>query len=282
VFNTTIVGGGRLHPAAIGVLVMQSSGNRIEHNTISDLYYTGISVGWSWGYAPTTARDNRIANNRISRIGQEVLSDMGGIYTLGVSPGTVLEHNFISDVKSFTYGGWGIYFDEGTSGAVARGNATLNTRFAGFHQHYGRENLLENNIFAFGEKEQLARSRAEDHRSFTFRRNIVCGGTTEILSGNWSGSNFTLDRNIYWNAGGTSVTLAGKGFEEWQAQGQDAHSFVMDPGFMDARGGDFRVRSNEALARIGFQPIPFAVIGAEREGPLPNVAPTFARFAVQR
>ena len=42
-----------------------------------------------------------------------------------------------------------------------------------FHQHYGRDNMIRNNIFAFATHGQIVRTRAETHRSFVCQRNIV-------------------------------------------------------------------------------------------------------------
>jgi len=101
---------------------MHAAGNIITHNHIHDLYYTGISAGWRWGYNESVARDNLIEKNHIHDIGQGWLSDMGGIYTLGVQPGTVLRGNLIHDVNKASYGGWAIYLDEGSSHIIVENN----------------------------------------------------------------------------------------------------------------------------------------------------------------
>jgi hypothetical protein len=62
----------------------QSSRNTAAHNEIRDLFYTAISVGWTWGYAPNLCDDNRIEYNHLHDIGKAMLSDMGAIYTLGL------------------------------------------------------------------------------------------------------------------------------------------------------------------------------------------------------
>ncbi|MBI3817476.1 MAG: right-handed parallel beta-helix repeat-containing protein [Planctomycetes bacterium] len=237
--NCTIKQGGRIHPAAVGVWIGQSHDNIIEGNEISDFYYTGISVGWTWGYGPSNAHHNQIINNNISKIGQGVLSDMGGIYTLGVQPGTVLRGNRIHDVDSFSYGGWGIYTDEGSTGILIEDNIVYNTKSAGFHQHYGRENIINHNIFAFGGEAQVMRTRAEKHLSFTFTNNIVYSDGRPILGGDFSGSGFHFDNNTYFDASGAPVQFRIKSLDEWRADGQDIHSTIADPKFTNPKAGDF-------------------------------------------
>ncbi len=127
-----------------------AAGNRIAHNHIHDLFYSGISVGWSWGYGESVARDNAIAHNHVHDVGQGLLSDLGGIYLLGVSAGTTVRNNLVHDVRRYHYGGWGIYPDEGTSHVVIEDNVCYDTDSQALHQHYGRENLVRNNIFAWG------------------------------------------------------------------------------------------------------------------------------------
>jgi hypothetical protein len=259
--NCLIAHGGRMHPAAIGVWIGHSPYNTIEHNEIADFYYTGISVGWSWGYGPSHAHHNTLQWNHVHHIGQGVLSDMGATYTLGVAPGTVQRYNRFHDVEAFGYGGWGIYFDEGTTGMLAENNLVYRTKSAGFHQHYGRENNVRNNIFAFGREAQVMRSRAEDHLSFTFEGNIVYWKEGPLLGSIWADNNYKLDRNLYWNAAGQPITFAGTGLESWRAKGQDVHSLIADPLFVDPEKGDFRLKPGSPAEKIGFQPFDFAKAG---------------------
>lgn len=274
-----IEGGGRLHPAGIGIWIGHSPRNLIEHNEIADLYYTGISLGWSWGYAPSRAEGNLIAFNRIRQIGQGVLSDMGGIYTLGNGLGNILRHNFISNVESSGYGGWGIYFDEGSTGFLAEDNVVFRTKSGGFHQHYGRENIVRNNIIAFGREAQLIRSRNEPHISFTLEQNIVLADGAPFFGSEWNSSNYKLARNLYWDTTGkTPLFPGGLDLAAWQAKGADAGSIIADPLFEDSVKGDFRFKAGSPAAKIGFKPIDTATTGrrTKRRSGTHSFAPGFA------
>jgi hypothetical protein len=264
--------GGRIFPSAVGLWIGQSYSNRITRNHLHDFYYTGFSVGWTWGYGPTLARGNIIEGNRVHHIGVRsdgdgpILSDMGGIYTLGVQPGTVVRSNVFHDIAGFRYGGWGIYFDEGSSSILAEGNLVYRTTHGGFHQHYGRENIVRNNIFALGRDAQIQRTRPESHRSFTFERNIVYWREGDLLTGNFSDFQFAFDHNLYWRAGGGDIRFDGLSWDQWREKGMDPHSRIADPGFIAPEKGDFRLKPDSPALKIGFVPL-MAGAASFRESP---------------
>ena len=272
-----IAHGGRMHPAAVGVWIGHAPYNVVERNEITDFYYTGVSVGWSWGYGPSQAHHNTIADNHIHGIGQGVLSDLGGIYTLGVSPGTVLRHNRIHDVESFGYGGWGIYLDEGTTAMLIEDNLCYRTKSPGFRQHYGKENVARNNILAWAREGQVGRGRDEEHLSYTVEGNVITSPDgAPMVTENMKGSNYRFDRNLYWS-GKQPASFAGQTCAPWRATGQDRNSLVADPLFVAPEKGDFRLRPGSPAGKIGFRPFPL-----DGFGPRPGTVRAAGRGAVPR
>ena len=157
---------GEVFPPATGVLICHADHNLVEHNEISHLYYTGISVGWVWGYDENPSHDNVIQYNYIHDIGQGRLSDMGGIYTLGNQPGTLIRGNHIHDVAGQHYGGWGIYLDEASSQMTVEQNIVYRTNSQSFHEHWGRGNVVRHNVFALPGTEGVVLAR-EEHDNYT-------------------------------------------------------------------------------------------------------------------
>ena len=261
--DCVIAHAGRLHPAAIGVWVGHSPYNVIRHNDVYDLYYSAFSLGWVWGYAPSQAHHNEVAFNHAHHIGQRVLSDMGCIYTLGVAPGTTIHDNYFHDVISYGYGGWGLYTDEGSTGVVMENNLVVRCSRGGFHQHYGKENKIINNILAYGGEHQVQRTRTEEHTSFFFERNIVLwDNDSPLLGSNWKDNNFKLDYNLYWHAGKPVKFPGNLDLAQWQAQRQqDVHSVIADPGFVNAAADDYRLKADSPALTLGFKPFDYTRAG---------------------
>ncbi len=259
---------GRLHPAGIGVWIGHSPYNVIRHNDVFDLYYSAFSVGWVWGYTASLANHNEVAFNHAHHIGQKVLSDMGCIYTLGISPGTTIHDNHFHDVVSYDYGGWGLYTDEGSTGVEMRNNLVYRCSRGGFHQHYGRENRIVNNILGFGGEHQIQRTRTEEHVSFVFERNIVVwDNESPLLGSNWKDNNFKLDRNLYWHGGKPVLFPGDLSLERWRVErGQDQQSLVADPLFEDAANDDYRLKAGSPAFELGF--VPFDPGRAGRQKPV--------------
>jgi hypothetical protein len=187
---------------------------------------------------------------------------MGGVYTLGISPGTVVEGNVIHDITSRDYGGWGLYTDEGSTGIVMRKNLVYRTSSGGFHQHYGRDNLIENNVFAMARDWQLQRTRVENHTSFRFEKNIVWWNSSAplIRHSDWLNQLVTKS-NCYWNASGPVVFNRGHDLAARQTAGQDLGSIVADPKFKDPEKGDFTLQPGSPALAIGFEPLDLAAAG---------------------
>lgn len=254
---------GLVYPAAVGIWVGESSDNMISHNEINDTYYSGISVGWTWGYGPTATKGNLIEFNKIYNIGRGLLSDMGCIYTLGVQPGTVERNNLCHDVSRYRYGGWGLYTDEGSSDIVIENNVVYRTEDGGFHQHYGANNIVRNNIFAYGKEAQIRRSREESHLSFTFEHNIVYWDSGKLLDGTWANNEFHFDHNLYYRTDGHPVLFGKQSFAEWKARGQDVHSLIAYPLFVDPSKGNFSLKPGSPAFSIGFKPIDLSLVGPQ-------------------
>ena len=123
------------------------SGINIEHNTIHDVSYTGISLGWGWNRDLVVMKDNKVRANLIYNYAQHMY-DCAGIYTLGNQPGTVISENVVRDIAKPSYvhdpNHWFyLYTDEGSSNITIRDNWTPEEKF--LKNANGPGNVWENN-----------------------------------------------------------------------------------------------------------------------------------------
>lgn len=120
---------GQEYSDAVGIWVGDSKGTTISHNDVGYTPYSGISMGWGWGYASdcslqaasglSTCRHgtnynggNQIIGNHVHSV-MGVLNDGGPIYTLGgQATGSVLADNVVGECIN---GCNALYHDEGSS-----------------------------------------------------------------------------------------------------------------------------------------------------------------------
>jgi len=259
--NNIITDAGHIFPCAVGIIIFHASDNKLTHNDISNLRYSGISVGWIWGYAHSPSKRNIISYNHIHHLGWGELCDMGGVYTLGASEGTVVSDNVIHHVYSYDYGGWGLYTDEGSQGIIMEYNLVYACKNSGFHQHYGKENIIRNNIFASNIRAQLQATRVEEHTSLSFLNNIVWFDRGSLLTSNWHKFSLESDYNCYWDNRTEEIKFADKSFKEWQKEGKDRHSVIADPLFVNPAEYDFRFRKLSVARKIKFIPFDYTEAG---------------------
>ena len=273
ILDNEIFSCGRKYFAGCGILLMHTYENKVMHNTIHDLFYTGISVGWTWGYQSSVCRDNRIEKNHIYDLGQGLLSDMAGIYTLGPQPGTVIRGNVIHDVKARHYGGHGIYMDEGSSYITVEDNICYRVSHNPFNQHYGKMNMVRNNIFAFGGQGLMRVCRPEMHLSVVFQRNIGVGFQAPVYTLGFHdhfSSGIAASNNLFFDYGREELyMLEGENHRETWKEFQNIHnmdkdSIMEDPQFFDAAKGDFRISPISPTKKISFHPIDVSDVGVRR------------------
>ena len=266
--NCIITNTGHVLPCGVGVAIFHSADNTVTHNDIFNLMYSGVSVGWAWDYnfskkSPfrSPAVNNHIMYNHIHHVGWGELSDMGAVYTLGESYGTKVNNNVIHDILSYDYGGWGLYTDEGSTDVEMCNNLVYRCKSGGFHQHYGKENKIENNILAFGHYYQVQFTRPEQHVSFSFRHNIILQDKGKTFYGNgWDKGNLDMDYNLLWHIDG-QPEFGKMTFEEWKKVRGGRHSVIMDPLFEDAGNDNYHFRSLKAAKKIGFKVFDTSLVG---------------------
>jgi hypothetical protein len=123
------------------------NGITIDHNTIHDVSYTGISLGWGWNRDLVCMKDNKVHAKLIYNYAQHMY-DCAGIYTLGNQPGTVISENVVRDIARPSYvhdpNHWFyLYTDEGSSNITIKDNWTPEEKF--LQNANGPGNVWENN-----------------------------------------------------------------------------------------------------------------------------------------
>jgi hypothetical protein len=214
---------------------------------------------------------------------------MGGVYILGVQPGTVVRNNLIHDVQQALYGGWGIYTDAATANVVIENNIVYDVSSEAILTNDtaevpNREIQVRNNIFAFGHEGVArvaetwqAKRRNPDGRAATYLHNIFVADGHQMYVVDFSSvpadarnDIFISDLNLFWDVSGkiSKMTQAPYGdnptwmtVDQWKARGSDHHSLIADPKFGNLEKRDFTLGKDSPAWALGFEPIDMSTVG---------------------
>eukprot|EP01084_Bolivina_argentea_P052712 96819_1 len=284
IYNNVICNGGFVFAAGNGILLQLSSFNNISHNEVCFFNHVGISIGWTWDYEPMNncAHDNIIEWNEVHHLGNGILSDLAGIYTLGNSTGTIIENNLVYDIYPYYIYGHGIYLDQASTSILVKNNIIHSTEAAALYQHFGRNNSVRNNIFTFSNggdfgilwQANLQYSEFGESDLYFSNNIVVMNNYTQFMFEAPYNGSWISDYNLFWNyskatnsrevISNTFPNLKNPkqvtpniSFDEWQSViGNDVYSVIEDPLFVDPIHFNFSLEANSpAFKAIKFKDI---------------------------
>jgi hypothetical protein len=151
--NNLVIDCGTEDWGCVGIGVGFAREVTIEHNEVSHLPYTGISLGWGWTRTPNAMLKNVVRANHIHHIAQR-MSDTAGIYLLSAQPWTVVSDNAVHSIEMSPYvhdpeHWFYLYLDEGSSFTTVTNNWCPAERF--LSNANGPGNIWTNNGPMVGE-----------------------------------------------------------------------------------------------------------------------------------
>ncbi len=265
----------RVLGGSIPIWVGSSARNELRHNEISDFDYTGISVGWCWSRKKKIfQQNNTVEYNHIHHNVGDILSDNGGIYVLGHSPGSVIRRNVVHHIRHYPYINWsrGIYLDGHSSAYTVEQNVAYDIMGNGANVK-GHPHTVRDNIFAFCKRSGIrvrprAPAKQVDAERHTIKRNILVQREGLMINGESHPDHYaSIDRNLYWTVGEREprfndwsgrhlekVPKTGEvSFEKWRMTGRDEHSLVANPNFADLQARALRLKRGSPAEKIGFR-----------------------------
>ncbi|MGC9449938.1 MAG: right-handed parallel beta-helix repeat-containing protein [Oceanipulchritudo sp.] len=273
---------GRVFFSSCGVLGGAVHRMVIAHNRIHDLFYSGISLGWTWGYAETVSSEHVVEYNDIRDVSQGLLNDLGGVYLVGRNTGSVIRRNKVVNVKDCNFGAKSIYLDEGCCHILVEQNLCIGASEANFNMHYGQGHVLRHNIFIDGGHAGIRASRDDGGCLFSAYQNILLSSESAYRAGyalaNLAHSSAKADFNLIWPGNEKEAELLHPPylghervpFADWQAAGNDRNAVFADPLFIDAASGDYRLQPDSPAHKLGFREWDHARAGPVDPDTLPD------------
>jgi hypothetical protein len=265
--NCRIHNFGRIDRTYTPAIQLEGVSNRVAHNLMYDCPSSVMRI---------EGNDHLIEFNEVHSAVQE--SDDQGAMELFRNPtyrGVIFRYNRIHHVgktgsEGAVHGQAGIRFDDAISGMLVYGNIfyrSANGNFGAIQMNSGRDNIMDNNIFAdckqgvsggWNPGNSVWKLIQEGKAPTDFF-------TTELYLSRYPALAQMMEppglnhiwRNVFYRCGRVTtgnqtnlVLLDNGGFDE------------VDPGFVDAAAGDFRLKPDaKLLASLGFKPIPVDEIG---------------------
>jgi parallel beta-helix repeat protein len=180
------------------------------------------------------------------------------------------------------YFGRALYLDDHTSNVEITGNIFVDTSANAIFFHSGNYNTAQNNVFVNATVlaaktggqllfKEITHGHIYPQVGNVLERNVVWspraadeeGHEVPLYEGRAQavgGKRGKVEANLYYRPGlpmkGDSLFF-GKSWAHWKKEGHDTHGLLnADPGFIDARGGDFNLRGDSPLPALGFLPLP--------------------------
>ena len=168
----------------VGISVYYEYGINITHNSIIEMPYTGVSVGWGWGaYDSRTAGNINVSYNYFEDAVHS-LKDGAHLYTLGSNPGSVISNNYFkkSGPGAMPFGG--VYTDSGSGYFNIQSNVFQDTPTMWFVGLNNTHDLVADNNYVEVAKDVVLRSPTNKLTN-----------THVISNGEWPGEATTIMQN---------------------------------------------------------------------------------------
>jgi Right handed beta helix region len=258
---------GRLDHTYVPGILMEGVSIRAAHNCFYDCPSSAIRFDGD---------DLLMEYNQIERVVLES-EDQGGMETFGnpTFRGNVLRYNSFAFIGTGTAmegssGRAGIRLDDVISGTLVYGNIFFQASqsFGAININGGRDNIIDNNIFAecekgiTGEYDAKMKQWARLGRDPAFiTSKLYLKRYPDLLRLHEQPGLNSAWRNVFWKCGSMFSTYERPSADKFDLLA-NAEYATNNPGFVDAAKGDFRLKSDaEVFRRIGFRPIPVEEIG---------------------
>jgi hypothetical protein len=258
---------GRIDRTYTPGIQLEGVGHRVAHNLLYDCPSSVMRI---------EGNDHVIEYNQVLNAVQE--SDDQGAMELFGNPtyrGVVFRYNYFDRIgktgtEVLVHGQAGIRFDDAISGMLVYGNIfrrAANGNFGGVQMNSGRDNILDNNIFAdcrqaisggwYPQNSVWMMLREGKKHANIYLDELYCSRYPALRTMLDEPGINEVWRNIFYHC-------------ERLVTGNQAHIDMLengvypvkDPGFVNAAQGDFRLKPNAPLFEtIGFRPIPVEEIG---------------------